>query len=119
MSFVSRSIARGGMSLLLEVVVGFGLLATCVLLIFGVFPASYSTMAVAKDRSIAINLARELAEERRVAGFSDPKNATSADLPGGPFPPTASPSPRPPSMSSFEPRPSLTAILAWWVPARR
>lgn len=63
------------MSLLLEVVIGFGLLGTCLLMIFGIFPTSRSTMAVAKDRAIAINLAREIAEKQRVSNFSDPTNS--------------------------------------------
>jgi len=61
------------MSLLLEAMVGFGLLATCILLIFGVIPSSYATLGVGKDRAIALSLANDKIEELRVAGFSDPR----------------------------------------------
>ncbi len=61
------------MSLLLEAMVGFGLLSTCILLIFGVIPSSYATMGVGKDRAIALSLASDKIEELRVAGYTDPR----------------------------------------------
>lgn len=62
---------------MLEAVVGFGLLSTALLLIFALFPTSHSTMAIAKDRSLAINLARDKCDELRNAGFNDPRNDTA------------------------------------------
>lgn len=69
------------MSLLLEAVVGFGLLSTCMLLIFGIFPTAYSLSMANKDRAVALSLAKDKIEELRVGGFTDPQN-TAPNPPG-------------------------------------
>ena len=66
------------MSLLLEVMLGFGIFSTCLLMLFGIFPASYQTLAMARDLSMANNLARDKAENLRMAGYFDPLNSVGA-----------------------------------------
>lgn len=59
-----------GVSLLLEVVVGLGIFATCILLIFGVFTSSQKATASSKDLTVASDLAREIMESQLARGYA-------------------------------------------------
>lgn len=58
-----------GVSLLLEAVIGFGIFATALLVIFALFPSTYQSTTLAKNLTIANGIAQEVMEQERAQPF--------------------------------------------------
>ncbi|MCA9796817.1 MAG: hypothetical protein KC910_33635 [Candidatus Eremiobacteraeota bacterium] len=69
------------MSLLLEVLFGFGLFATALLLVFGLFPTSHRATTSTKNLAIASDLAREFMEQELANDFSTISTRPAVDIP--------------------------------------
>lgn len=70
-----------GVSLLLEAVLGIGIFAVSLLLVFGIFPSSQRSVTQAKDLAVAHNLAREFLEEELAKAYVDVAASGPTPLP--------------------------------------
>ncbi|MGE0494784.1 MAG: hypothetical protein AB7S38_36575 [Vulcanimicrobiota bacterium] len=70
-----------GVSLLLEVLFGFGLFAVALLLVFGLFPTSHRATTSTKNLAIASDLAREFMEQELANDFGSIASRPPVDIP--------------------------------------
>ncbi len=61
--------SKRGVSLLLEAVLGFGIFASALLVIFALFPSTYQSTTLAKNLTIANGIAQEVMEQERSQPF--------------------------------------------------
>jgi len=69
------------MTLLLEVIIGLGVFAAAILLIFGLFASSQKTTASTKNLAIATDLAREVMEGQLTLGYDSVVDLPATDIP--------------------------------------
>ena len=68
------------MNLLLEVVLGLGIFALSILMIFGVFPYAQRAITQSKNVAVAHNLARDFLDRERALTYPDVGNVTPASV---------------------------------------
>lgn len=84
MSYTNTMGSRRGVSLLLEAVFGFGLFAVAILVVFGLFPSSYQSTALAKNVTVANGIAQEVIEAERAKPYASIASQARAPFPTPP-----------------------------------
>lgn len=69
--------------MLLETVLGLGIFAVCLLMLFSIFPTSHRSTTQAKNVSLATNLARERLEWQLALGHDDAASVPPTVIPKG------------------------------------
>ena len=71
---------QSGAVLLLEVVIGFGIFVSAILLMFGLFTSSQRATVSSKNLMIAGDLAKEVMETELIRGFGGVSNQAATDI---------------------------------------